>query len=208
MLSRQYPVRQVCRVLGSPRSRYYYQPHPCDEASLKAAIERLAGEWPTYGYRRITALLRREDFQVNHKHVLRLMRAMGLQGQRPARHPRTTCSHHGYPRYRNLVQGLPIVRPDQVWVADITYIRLAEAFVYLAVLMDVYTRRIRGWHLSRRSDQTLTLTALQRALVQHRPELQHSDQGGQYAASSYTQTLQALGVQISMATVGEATEHG
>jgi putative transposase len=152
--------------------------------------------------------LRREDCQVNHKHVLRLMRAMGLQGQRPARHPRTACSHHGYPRYRNWVQGLPIARPDQVWGADITYIRLAEAFVYLAVLMDVYTRRIRGWHLSRRSDQTLTVTALQRALVQHRPELQHSDQGGQYAASSYTQTLQALGVQISMATVGEATEHG
>jgi transposase InsO family protein len=208
MLSRQYPVRQVCRVLGSPRSRYYYQPHPYGEASLKAAIGRLAGEWPTYGYRRITALLRREDFQVNHKRVLRLMRAMGLQGQRPARHPRTTCSHHGYPRYRNLVQGLPIVRPDQVWVADITYVRLPETFVYLAVLMDVYTRRIRGWHLSRHLDQTLTLTALQRALVQHRPEIHHSDQGVQYAATIYTQTLQALGVQISMATVGEATENG
>jgi putative transposase len=208
MLSHQYPVRQVCRVLGSPRSRYYYQPHPRNETSLKAAIERLAGEWPTYGYRRITALLRREDFQVNHKHVLRLMRAMGLQGQRPARHPRTTCSHHGYPRYRNLVQGLPIVRPDQVWVADITYVRLPEAFVYLAVLMDVYTRRIRGWHLSRHLDQRLTVTALQRALVQHRPEIHHSDQGVQYAATIYTQTLQALGVQISMATVGEATENG
>lgn len=208
MLSHQYPVRQVCRVLGSPRSRYYYQPHPYGEASLKAAIGRLAGEWPTYGYRRITALLRREDFQVNHKRVLRLMRAMGLQGQRPARHPRTTCSHHGYPRYRNLVQGLPIVRPDQVWVADITYVRLPETFVYLAVLMDVYTRRIRGWHLSRHLDQTLTMTALQRALVQHRPEIHHSDQGVQYAATIYTQTLQALGVQISMATVGEAAEHG
>jgi putative transposase len=208
MLSHQYPVRQVCRVLGSPRSRYYYQPHPRNETSLKAAIERLAGEWPTYGYRRITALLRREDFQVNHKHVLRLMRAMGLQGQRPARHPRTTYSHHGYPRYRNLVQGLPIVRPDQVWVADITYVRLPETFVYLAVLMDVYTRRIRGWHLSRHLDQTLTLTALQRALMQHRPEIHHSDQGVQYAATIYTQTLQALGVQISMANVGEATENG
>lgn len=208
MLSHQYPVRQVCRVLGCPRSRHYYQPHPCDEASLQAAVERLAGEWPTYGYRRITALLRREDVQVNHKHVLRLMRAMGLQGQSPARYPRTTCSHHGYPRYRNLVQGLPIVRPDQVWVADITYVRLAEAFVYLAVLMDVYTRRIRGWHLGRHLDQTLTLTALQRALVQHRPEIHHSDQGVQYAATIYTQTLQALGVQISMATVGEATENG
>jgi putative transposase len=208
MLSHQYPVRQVCRVLGAPRSSYYYQPRPCDEASLKAAIERLAGEWPTYGYRRLTALLRREGVQVNHKHVLRLMRAMGLQGQRPARHPRTTCSHHGYPRYQNLVQGLPIVRPDQVWVADITYVRLPEAFVYLAVLMDVYTRCIRGWHLSRHLDQTLTVTALQRALVQHRPEIHHSDQGVQYAATIYTQTLQALGVQISMANVGEATENG
>jgi putative transposase len=98
MLSHQYPVRQVCRVLGSPRSRYDYQPHPGDEASLKAAIERLAGAWPTDGDRRITALLRREDFQVNHQRVLRLMRAMGLQGQRPARHPRTTDSQHGYPR--------------------------------------------------------------------------------------------------------------
>jgi putative transposase len=208
MLSEQYPVRQVCRGLGAPRSCYYYQPHRCDEASLKAVIERLAGEWPTYGYRRITALLRREGVQVNHKHVLRLMGAMGLQGQRPARHPRTTCSHHGYPRYRNLVQGLPIVRPDQVWVADITYVRLPEAFVYLAVLMDVYTRRIRGWHLSRHLDQTLTVTALHRALVQHRPEIHHSDQGVQYAATIYTQTLQALGVQISMANVGEATENG
>jgi putative transposase len=156
-------------------SRYYYQPHPCDEASLKAAIERLAGEWPTYGYRRITTLLRCEDSQVNHKHVLRLIRAVGRQGQRPTRYPRTTYSHHGYPRYRNLVQGLPIVRPDRVWVVDITYARLPAVFVCLAVLMDVYTRRIRGWHLSRHLDQTLTLTTVQRALVQPRPEIHHSD---------------------------------
>jgi putative transposase len=208
MLSPRYPVRHVCRVLGYARSHYYYRAHPCDETTLKAAIERLAGQWPTYGYRRITALLRREDFLVNHKHVARLMRTMGLQGQRPARHPRTTCSHHVYPRYPNLVQGLTIVRPDHVWVADITYIRLPEVFVYLAVLMDVYTRRIRGWHLSRHLDQTLTLTALRRALAQHRPEIHHSDQGVQYAATLYTQTLQAHGVQISMASVGEATENG
>ena len=179
MLSHQSPVRQVCRVLGSPRRRYDDQPHPCDEASLKAAIERLAGEWPTYGYRRITALWQREDFQVNHQPVLRLLRVRGLHGQRPARHPRTTGSHHGYPRYRNLVQGVPIVRPDQVWGVDITSVRLPETFVSLAVWMDVSTRRSRGWQLSRHLDQTLTLTALQRALVQHRPEMHHSDQGVQ-----------------------------
>jgi putative transposase len=107
-----------------------------------------------------------------------------------------------------LVQGLTIVRPDHVWVGDITYVRLRAEFVYLAVRMDVYTRAIRGWHLSRHLDHPLTLTALRRALVQHRPAVHHSDHGVQYAATAYIQTLHALGVQISMAPVGKATEHG
>jgi transposase InsO family protein len=208
MLSLQYPVRQVCRVLGYARSRYYYRTRPCAEATLRAAIERLAEKWPTYGYRRITALLRREAFQVNHKRVARLMREMGLQGHPPARRPHTTQSAHAYPRYPNLVQDLAIIRPDHVWVADITYVRVRQEFVYLAVLMDVYTRSIRGWHLSRHLDQTLTLTALRRALAQHRPEIHHSDQGVQYAALGYVQTLCDVGAQISMAAIGEATENG
>jgi putative transposase len=208
MLSPHYPIRQLCQVLKCPRSSHYYRVQRRDETSLKAAIERLAGAWPTYGYRRITALLRREHVQVNRKHVARLMRELGLQGQRPVRQPRTTHSDHSYPRYRNLVRELMIVRPDQVWVSDITYIRLREEFVYLAVLMDVYTRCIRGWHLSRHLDQALTLTALRRALVRQQPDIHHSDQGVQYAATAYVQTLQTLGVQISMATVGEATENG
>jgi len=152
-------------------------------------------------------LRRREHFQVNRTHVARLMREMGLQGQCPARRPRTTHSDHAYPRYPNLVQGLKIVRPDHVWVTDITYVRLHHEFVYLAVLMDVYTRGIRGWHVSRQLDHTLTLTALRRALVQHRPEIHHSDQGVQYAAAAYVQTLQGVGAQIIMATVGEPTEN-
>jgi putative transposase len=208
MLSHQYPVRQVCRVLGYARSHYYYRARPCAEATLQAAIERLAEEWPTYGYRRITALLRREDFQVNHKRVARLMRELGLQGHPPARRPRTTQSAHAYPRYPNLVQGLAIIRPDHVWVADITYVRVRQEFAYLAVLMDAYTRSIRGWHLSRHLDQALTLTALRRALAQHRPEIHHSDQGVQYAALIYGQTLRDVGAQISMAAIGEATENG
>jgi putative transposase len=208
MLSQRYPVRQICRALSCPRSSHYYHARRRDETWLKAAIERLAGEWPTYGYRRITALLHREHLQVNRKHVARLMREMGLQSQRPMRRPRTTHSGHAYPRYPNLVQGLTVVRPDHVWVGDITYVRLREEFVFLAVLMDVYTRAIRGWHLSRHLDQTLTLTALRRALARQRPDIHHSDQGVQYAATAYVQTLQALGVQISMATVGEATENG
>jgi putative transposase len=208
MLSQHYSVRQICRVLRCARSRHYYRAHPRDETALKAAIERLVGALPSYGYRRITALSYREQVQVNRKHVARLMREMGLQGQRPTRRPRTTYSNHGYPRYPNLVQGLTIVRPEHVWVGDITYARLREEFVYLAVWMDVYTRAVRGWHLSRHLDQTLTVTALRRALVQQRPDIQHSDQGVQYAATAYVQTLQDLGFEISMATVGEATANG
>jgi putative transposase len=208
MLSQHYPVRRVCRVLHYARSRYYYQPRSWDEAPLKAVIARLAEAWPTYGYRRITALLHREQVPVNRKHVARLMRELGLQRQRPARRPRTTDSAHPYPRYPNLVQHLEITHPDHVWVGDITYVRLQKEFVYLAVLMDVYTRAIRGWHLSRHLDQSLTLTALRRALVHHRPVIHHSDQGVQYAATAYIQILHASGVQISMATVGEATENG
>jgi putative transposase len=208
MLSEHYPVRHVCRVLGCGRSSYYYSARPRDEMTLQRALERLAGAWPPYGYRRITALLRREDFQVNHKHVARLMREMGLQGYPPARRPRTTYSGHAYSRYPNLVQGVTIECPDHVWVGDITYIRLRAEFVYLAVLMDVYTRSIRGWQMSRHLDQRLTLDALQRALARHRPEIHHSDQGVQYAATRYVQALQAVGVRISMAAVGEATENG
>jgi putative transposase len=110
------------------------------------------------------------------------MRELGLQGQHFAKKRRTTNSEHSFPRYANLVEQLEIVRPDQVWVSDITYIRLQAEFVYLAVLMDVFTRCIRGWHLGRRLDQSLTLQALEQALSHQRPEIHHSDQGVQYAA--------------------------
>jgi len=169
----------------------------------------VAAEWPTYGYRRITAQLHRQGWQVNHKRVQRLMRLMGLQAKIKRRKRRTTNSEHDFPRYPNLVQGLEIVHPDQVWVSDITYIRLRYEFVYLAVIMDVFTRSIRGWHLGRSLDHTLTLTALQRALARHpAPEIHHSDQGVQYAAPAYTQTLLDSNVQISMADVGEAWQNG
>ena len=118
---------------------------------------------------------------------------MELQGQRPGRPPRTTQSAYAYPRYLHLVQALVIIRPDHVWVADITYVRVRHEFVYLAVLMDVYTRSIRGWHLSRHLEQTLTLTALRQALAQHRSEIHHSDPGVQYAATAYIQLLQEVG---------------
>jgi putative transposase len=209
-LAKTYPIRLVCRLLDVPRSTVYYaaQAPDADEAMLKTALLDLAGEWPTYGYRRLTAMMRRLGWRVNAKRVRRWMDELGINGAPPTRKRRTTNSNHDYPRYPNLVKDLEITRPDQVWVADITYIRLRREFVYLAVLMDVFTRSIRGWHLSRNLDQGLTLAALERALVVAVPQLHHSDQGLQYAATAYVERLQNLGVALSMAAVGEPRENG
>ncbi len=200
-LAATYPVSVVCEVLGYPRSSYYYQPQSTDDTELKTAIQEVAGAWPTYGYRRITAQVCREkQWVVNRKRVRRVMHILGIQGKCPRRKRRTTNSEHNFPRYPNLVLDLTVTYPDQVWVADITYIRLATEFVYLAVLMDVFTRAIRGWHLSRSLDQELTLTALNRALAtEQAPGIHHSDQGVQYAATAYVETLQARQIAISMA---------
>jgi transposase InsO family protein len=209
-LVQQYPARLVCRLLDFPRCALYRPPAGGgnDDGPLRTALQRLAGEWPTYGYRRLTAMLRREGWPVNHKRVLRVMGDLGLQGAPPPRRPRTTVSRHDFPRWANLVEGLTVERPDQVWVADITYIRLQRDFVYLAVLMDVFTRKIRGWELGRSLEGGLALRALERALRAGRPEVHHSDQGVQYAATDYVARLLGAGAQVSMAAVGEPRENG
>ena len=210
MLDQDYPVTLACDVLGCARSSYYHQPtERADEAELRAAIKAVAAEWPTYGYRRVTAQLQRQDWAVNRKRVQRLMRLMDIQAKTKRKKRRTTNSEHDFPRHPNLVRDLETVRPEQVWVSDITYVSLRYDFVYLAVIMDVFTRGIRGWHLGRSLDHVLTLTALQQALAKHpAPEIHHSDQGVQYAATAYTQALQGVNVQISMADVGEAWQNG
>lgn len=208
-LAGEYPVRLLCRVLRCPRAGLYRAATArADEAGLRRAVERLAGVWPTYGYRRITALLRREGREVNGKRVRRVMAELGLQGRAPPRCVRTTDSSHPFPRYPNLVEGLTVERPEQVWVADITYVRVRAEFVYLAVLMDVFTRRIRGWELGRSLDGSLTLAALTRALRGRAPAIHHSDQGVQYAAADYVGRLTSRGVSISMAAVGKPEENG
>lgn len=208
MLAESYPTALVCDVLGCPRSSYYYQPCGVEDDALKAAIEQVALDWPTYGSRRITAQLRRQGWSVNRKRIARLLCDMGLQARTKRKRRRTTDSGHPFPRYPNLVQDLEIIHPDQAWVADITYVHLLTEFVYLAVIMDLFTRSIRGWHLGRSLDQALTLTALQRALSDHRPMVHHSDQGIQYAAAAYVETLEDQGILISMADVGAAWQNG
>jgi putative transposase len=214
----EYPLAVICRVLQVPRGSVYArdQVGAAEQSAARAVgehIERIATTWPTYGYRRVAAQLRREAEPVagtNSKRVRRLMRELGLMGKAPKRRRcRTTDSEHPYPRYPNLVRDLTVDHPDHVWVGDITYVALRLEFVYLAVLMDVFTRAIRGWELSRALDQALTLTALERALGHgHVPRIHHSDQGVQYAATAYVACLEQVGARISMAEVGEPRQNG
>ncbi len=201
-------TRFLCETLDVHRSALYHHPRLPEDQPVRDALRELAGQWPTYGYRRLTVMLRRRGHAVNTKRVRRLMHELGICGEAPVKRVRTTDSDHSFPRYPNLVEGLEVVRPDQVWVGDITYVRLRKEFVYLAVLMDVFTRGIRGWHLGRGLEQELTITALRRAFERGRPEIHHSDQGVQYAAMAYVEMLTAEHSQISMASVGEPRENG
>lgn len=205
-----YSIRAACEAVELSRSSYYYEAKKLEETELEKAIEEIAGQYPTYGTRRISHQLRRQPykFQVNRKRVQRIMSQNGLLRPVKRSRKRTTNSQHPYPRHPNLVKGIEIRVPNQVWVSDITYIRLRNDFVYLAIIMDVFTRSMRGWSLSRSLDQELTLAALRGALTNGTPEIHHSDQGVQYAAHDYIDLLKSYKIQISMAAVGKAEENG
>jgi putative transposase len=211
-LQKHYPVTLLCALLGLPRSSWYYCALERDEAALEQAVETIVAQYPTYGARRVQHQLRRDYapfHRIGRKRVRRVLRDLDLAVRRKPAKRKTTDSQHTYPRYPNLVKELEIVRPEQVWVGDITYIKLGDGtFVFLAILMDVYTRIMRGWALSRSLGVELTLLALQRALAQGVPEIHHSDQGVQYAASDYVAMLQAHAIEPSMAAVGCAEENG
>jgi len=205
-----YPVEVGCQVLDLTRSTYYYQPKARAEQSLVADMAVVVGQHLRYGTRRVTHQLRRAPFgyQINRKRVQRIMRQQGwLRPQKRAK-CRTTNSQHPYPRYPNLVSDLVVTTPDQVWACDITYIRLGNGFVYLAVVLDLFTRAIRGWSLGRSLEGELTLTALKEALRKGNPAIHHSDQGVQYAATAYVELLLSHDIQISMAAIGKAEENG
>lgn len=212
MLTEQegYPLAVVCQVLELSRSSYYYRPVEKDESVLEEAIEEVASEFPLYGTRRVSQQLQRPPYSltIGRKKVHRIMAQKDLLRPVKRSKKRTTDSEHPYPRHPNLVKQLEITYPDQVWASDITYIRLHHDFVYLAIILDVFTRSIRGWCLSRTLDQQLTLTALRSALLIAVPKIHHSDQGVQYAAYGYTDLLKDNEVLISMAAVGKAEENG
>jgi len=197
-------------VVGLSRSSDSYQGHAVTDAdeALAKAIQAVAVEWPTDGSRRVTVQLRPAGYRTNSKRGRRVMHELKLVGQAPKRRIRTTDAAPDFGRSPNLVEALQITSPNAVWVGDITDVRLADRFVSLAVLMDVFTRMIRGWELSRSLDQSLTLTALERARHDGAPTIHHSDQGVQDAASAYVDCLHRQGVSISMAALGTPEENG
>lgn len=207
-LAPHYPVHTLCDVLDCARSSYYFAAAEArEEAALLSAIEHLIMRAPFLGYRRIHHYLLRDGWTVGEWTVRRCLRHLGHTYSVGRLRVRTTDSRQPHEAYPNLIQGLVASYPDQVWVADITYLRWHYRFIYLAVILDLFTRGVRGWWLSRSVDQQLTVHALTRALMTTHPVIFHSDQGSQYTAQAHTSLLHALGVQISMAEVGQPTQN-
>jgi transposase InsO family protein len=181
------------------------EPGPDRDMDLRDAIQKIAVDWPSYGRPRITAELRRRGWKVNPKRVYRLMREDNLLCVRKRKFVVTTDSNHTRKVYPNLARDLLLTATDQLWRADITYIRLRDEFVFLAVILDAYSRRVIGWALDRTLEDSLTLTALRMALTRRVVPtglVHHSDRGSQYASNDYTDLLQANGIQISMSRKG------
>ena len=204
-------VERMCGLAGVSRGAYYRgwarRAPGREETALRDAIQRLALAHRWYGYRRITALLKREGWEVNHKRVARLLREDNLLClRRPPFKPPTTDSRHDWRVWPNLARRLVPMAINQLWVADITYVRLDEAFVYLAVLLDAFSRKVIGWALADHLRAELALEALQMALDNREVIpgglVHHSDRGVQYACGDYIARLEAAGIQPSMSRAG------
>lgn len=196
------------------RSTYYYRTQARerlkDDTDLRDRIEAIALDFPRYGYRRITHQLKRQGLSVNHKRVLRVMRESSLLVVARKRWVNTTDSRHGLPVYPNLIKNRVITALNQVWVADITYIRILLGFVYLAVILDAFSRRVIGYCVSKNLEAQITLAALNMAICRRNLSpgiIHHSDRGSQYADCDYTRKLKDLGFQISMSRKGNPYEN-
>ena len=203
-------MERMVKLAGVSRASYYRFDENAEagtdpDMDLRDAIQRIALDWPTYGRRRMTEELRRRGWTVNHKRVHRIMREDNLLCLRKRKFVATTDSNHGRKVYPNLAREMVLTGMDQLWRADITYIRLRDEFVYLAVILDSFSRRVIGWALDRTMEDSLTLSALQMALSRRIVEpglVHHSDRGSQYASLDYTNLLKENGIVISMSRKG------
>lgn len=212
------PVQRACQLLAASRASYYRPPaasvaDATEAVRLRDRIEAIVLEFAGYGYRRVTEQLQRDGFRVNAKRVLRIMREESLLCHLKRHWVKTTDSEHGLCVYPNLLANCgwrTLTGINQAWVADITYIRLAREFAYLAAILDAYSRRVVGWCLSRQIDATLTVAALEQALTAREPApgwIHHSDQGVQYACRDYVAILEREEARISMAAKGTPREN-
>jgi putative transposase len=202
-------IRELCESVQVSRASYYRswrrQAPKEEEIALRDAIQRLALKDRHRGYRPTAEFLKRDGWVVNHKRVLRLMREDNLLSIRRRRFVVTTDSDHAWQIYPNLARHVVLTAINQLWVADITYVRLQRQFIYLAVILEVYSRRVVGWSTSRRLESGFALAALESALKQRRPTsglIHHSDRGVQYACNNYIDRLEAHGIVISMSRPG------
>jgi len=205
-----------CRMMRLARSSFYHKPKDKSpeemqkEADLRGRIEAICLEFLRYGYRRVTEALKRENLRVNHKKVLKIMKESDLLCRIKRKWVKTTDSRHRFPRYPNLIKEIFIRCLNQVWLSDITYIRIRTGFVYLAAILDAYSRKVIGYAVSTSLDTTLTLQALKMAIARRQPGpgvVHHSDQGVQYASSEYVDELQRHEFLISMARTGNPYEN-
>jgi putative transposase len=202
-------VNALCQMTGLNRAGFYRFRAPLQaspvEMEIRDAMQRIALEWPAYGYRRITAELQRQGFDINHKRVLWMMREDNLLCLRKRSFVVTTDSRHDLPIYTNLAAQITPMAVNQLWVADITYIHLPTEFIYLAVVLDAYSRRVIGWALGQTLAAELAIAALRMALTERKPPaglVHHSDRGVQYASREYTDILKQHAVAISMSRKG------
>ena len=205
-------VSRACKLLGVSRSGLYQdrRPRPDRDAKLRAAVEPVIEGWPGYGYRRVTRALVEQGVPANHKRVLRVMRDNGWLCALRQRRVRTTQSDHGLGVFPNLARGLVVTELDQLWVADLTYIRLPGEFLYLATILDAHSRRVLGWRLAPYLDVRLALGALESALALRpnvRGVIHHSDRGVQYAATDYVRRAAEAGLVQSMSRRGRPEDN-
>ena len=208
----EVPVVRACELASVSRSWYYDRQRrvPRDDTALQDEIEKIVVEFAGYGYRRVTRELERRGHVANHKRVLRIMREKSWLCRLQRRSRRTTMSDHGLPVFPNLLKDAAITGLNQVWVADITYIRLPAEFVFLAAILDAHSRKVIGWNLSRRLDVSLSLTALECALARRQIPpgvIHHSDQGVQYAAGDYVAKAREAGMLLSMSRRGQPKDN-
>lgn len=200
-----YAITRACELARLSRAGFYREwaeTAPTEmEMALRDTMQRIALENRCYGYRRVTAALHQQGWEVNHKKVARMLREDNLLCIRRRPFVVTTKSNHGFTIFPNLARGMVLQAPNQLWVADITYIRLHEQFVYLAVILDAFSRRVVGWELDQTLESSLALRALDHALAQRRipPDaVHHSDRGVQYCCHDYVRRLEEQGFVLSM----------